>query len=306
MHRFFSVKVNGVSYDVEVAEVASPMTAEGKEKKQVKADFLPTEVGSSSSGDFSTTVPTSTTSTGRGERVSTYAPIAPPKEESFMNLYNSVYNGTGVSGSSGGGSVGSGGPEMLTDFGVGTVGSTETAVLDRPVVEDLDTGWTTTATSSIATVETDTLDTPEVESATSSTTSERETTEFDGGMTLEMTPVTSFTKPHPDGGETIFDFDSPKFSVGAMGGTAVDTARDTTVGSATKTGKNSVLAPLCGVITVMPIREGSKVSCGDILCVIDSDGVESEIMSPIDSEVVSVFVGTGTKVSTNDILFTLT
>jgi len=114
-------------------------------------------------------------------------------------------------------------------------------------------------------------------------------TEVNMDNTIAMAPVHSWSAPAAEPVEQGFAFNAPKFP---------ETPR--------KIGKNSVLAPLTGKIIVLPITEGSKVRCGDVLCVLDSDGVESEIMSPIDAEIVGIFVNNGSNVNMNDILFTLT
>jgi len=124
---------------------------------------------------------------------------------------------------------------------------------------------------------------------------------------LENTAVMEPVAPSPSidappSTPELFDFDSPKFTH-TMPVPVADLPADE---EPKKVGKNSVLAPLDGKIIALPIEVGGTVRCGEILCVIDTDGVESEIMSPIDAEVVGIFVQTGNVVKTNDILFTLT
>jgi len=119
-----------------------------------------------------------------------------------------------------------------------------------------------------------------------------ETAVMEPELIVELTPDKA--------SEPLFDFDSPKFTHTAT--IPISDLPETPK----KVGKNSVLAPLSGKIIALPIESGSKVRCGDILCVIDTDGVESEIMSPIDAEIVGIFVNNGNVVKTNDILFTLT
>lgn len=71
-------------------------------------------------------------------------------------------------------------------------------------------------------------------------------------------------------------------------------------------GNNSVLAPVSGTMMSIPVREGSAVRCGDVLCVIHSGDSDSEILSPVDANVVGIFVRPGSSVNANDILITLT
>jgi biotin carboxyl carrier protein len=71
-------------------------------------------------------------------------------------------------------------------------------------------------------------------------------------------------------------------------------------------GNNSILAPVSGTIMNIPVREGTAVRPGDVLCVINTMGEESEILSPVDANVVGIFVRPGSIVNTNDILITLT
>jgi len=239
MRKFFSVKVNGVAYDVEVEEVVSPMTADKKVKMQTTATLTPeTPVVSEQEKNFNeglkqknaTQMAANTLDIPDSDLVPiqqvTYSENGQAK--SFNEQYNELY-------------------------GSGNMGNT--TVLKPPVT---------------------------VSPANDST--------------IAMTPIS------PVHNDEIFDFDSPKFSATAK----QSVTHDDFGTSSTKTGKNSVLAPLNGTITAIPIKTGSSVRCGDVLCVIKTGGVESEIMSPIDCEVVGVFVNPGQSVATNDILFTLT
>jgi biotin carboxyl carrier protein len=71
------------------------------------------------------------------------------------------------------------------------------------------------------------------------------------------------------------------------------------------TGNNSVLAPMPGTISNVNVAEGVEVHCGDVLCTLISGNLESDIMSPVDAKVVSILANPGAKVSTNDVIITL-
>jgi len=220
MRKFFNVKVNGVSYNVEVEEVLQSVETKHEQIHIVKELI---------ENNATAKIPAITDDD--------LVPMAMETnmEETFISQYNSMY----------------------TPLTADTTNS--------PISE----GWA-----------------PTTDGVPSGSFEE----------TAVIEPETALEKSN----ETLFDFDSPKFT------------HTTTIPIADlpetpkKVGKNSVLAPLSGKITALPIEPGMPVRCGDILCIIDTDGVESEIMSPIDAEVVGIFVNNGNIVKTNDILFTLT
>lgn len=74
----------------------------------------------------------------------------------------------------------------------------------------------------------------------------------------------------------------------------------------TTVGNNSVLAPTSGTIDAVYVSVGDAVRAGDVLCMLEVEGIKSNIISPVDATVVGVFATVGCAVDSHDILISLT
>ncbi len=67
-------------------------------------------------------------------------------------------------------------------------------------------------------------------------------------------------------------------------------------------GKGAVLAPIPGVVAAVLVREGDRVTAGDVLLRLEAMKMENKIFSPWPGTVKKVCVSTGEEVSGNQLL----
>ncbi|HPG32079.1 MAG TPA: biotin/lipoyl-binding protein [bacterium] len=65
----------------------------------------------------------------------------------------------------------------------------------------------------------------------------------------------------------------------------------------------SMRAPMAGIITAVSIKTGDNIKRGDMICVMDSMKMESEIFSSIAGTVKNVYIKKNDAVKNNQILF---
>lgn len=64
----------------------------------------------------------------------------------------------------------------------------------------------------------------------------------------------------------------------------------------------NVLAPIQGNVLNVLVKNGQKVKKGDVLLLIEAMKLENEVNSPVDGEVVEVLINKGQEVTNNQIL----
>ncbi|HHW02769.1 MAG TPA: biotin/lipoyl-binding protein [Thermoanaerobacterales bacterium] len=70
-------------------------------------------------------------------------------------------------------------------------------------------------------------------------------------------------------------------------------------------GKATITAPMPGTILSVKVKEGSKVSKGDVLMILEAMKMENEILAPQDGIISSIDVSEGASVNTGDLLATM-
>ena len=70
-------------------------------------------------------------------------------------------------------------------------------------------------------------------------------------------------------------------------------------------GKTEVNSPMPGTILALEVKEGDKVSQGQVMLILEAMKMENEIPAPMDGQVVSVKVTEGASVSAGDLLVVL-
>ncbi|AYO30194.1 biotin/lipoyl-binding protein [Biomaibacter acetigenes] len=70
-------------------------------------------------------------------------------------------------------------------------------------------------------------------------------------------------------------------------------------------GKATITAPMPGTILSVKVKEGSKVSKGDVIMILEAMKMENEILAPQDGIISSIDVSEGASVNTGDILATM-
>jgi len=72
-----------------------------------------------------------------------------------------------------------------------------------------------------------------------------------------------------------------------------------------ETGLREILAPLHGKVVQIAVRDGSEVSKGDTMLIIESMKMENKLLAPMDTKVMQVHVSVGDQVEMNKLLITL-
>ncbi|ERI92481.1 putative glutaconyl-CoA decarboxylase subunit gamma [Clostridiales bacterium oral taxon 876 str. F0540] len=67
-------------------------------------------------------------------------------------------------------------------------------------------------------------------------------------------------------------------------------------------GGTKINAPMPGTIVGVNVKEGDKISKGDLLFVLEAMKMENEIVSPVDGTIASVQVSKGQSVNTEDLM----
>ena len=70
-------------------------------------------------------------------------------------------------------------------------------------------------------------------------------------------------------------------------------------------GKATITAPMPGTILSVKVKEGSKVSKGDVIMILEAMKMENEILAPQHGIISSIDVSEGASVNTGDILATM-
>lgn len=70
-------------------------------------------------------------------------------------------------------------------------------------------------------------------------------------------------------------------------------------------GKVTINAPMPGTILSIKVKQGAKVSKGDVLMILEAMKMENEILAPQDGTVTSIDVSEGASVNTGDLLATM-
>lgn len=70
-------------------------------------------------------------------------------------------------------------------------------------------------------------------------------------------------------------------------------------------GKVTVTAPMPGTILSIKTKQGSSVSKGDVLMILEAMKMENEILAPQDGTISSIDVSEGASVNTGDLLATM-
>ncbi|MCR4430601.1 MAG: biotin/lipoyl-binding protein [Tepidanaerobacteraceae bacterium] len=70
-------------------------------------------------------------------------------------------------------------------------------------------------------------------------------------------------------------------------------------------GKISIAAPMPGTILSVKVKEGSKVSKGDVIMILEAMKMENEILAPQDGTISSIAISEGASVNTGDLLATM-
>lgn len=70
-------------------------------------------------------------------------------------------------------------------------------------------------------------------------------------------------------------------------------------------GGTTVSAPMPGNILKLMVKQGDKVTSGQVLLVLEAMKMENEIFAPCDGTVTSVSVNTGATVNTGDVMVTI-
>ena len=70
-------------------------------------------------------------------------------------------------------------------------------------------------------------------------------------------------------------------------------------------GGTTVSAPMPGNILKLMVKQGDKVTSGQVLLVLEAMMMENEIFAPCDGTVTSVSVNTGATVNTGDVMVTI-
>lgn len=70
-------------------------------------------------------------------------------------------------------------------------------------------------------------------------------------------------------------------------------------------GKTTITAPMPGTILSIKVKQGSNVSKGDVIMILEAMKMENEILAPQDGTISSIDVSEGATVNTSDLLATI-